>query len=81
MKSLITLALLLISTAVSFAASTDSAQIVGDLKVDGVHFSKDGSTMYSANSLLKNKGAWQSSTLYSAGDVVQSQAGVLAQRE
>lgn len=69
MKTIITLTLFLLCVTKSFA--TDSARVAGDLKVGGIHFSNDGSTMYSANNLLKNKGDWSSSTLYSVGDVVQ----------
>lgn len=52
-----------------FAA--DAVWVVGDIKVDGIHFG-DGSTLYSSNDLMRNKGNWSPSALYSAGDVVQS---------
>jgi hypothetical protein len=68
--SMLTMTVLWASTI--FAA--DAARVVGDLKVDGIHFT-DSSTMHSANNFLKNKGAWASSDLYSAGDVVQAQSG------
>ena len=72
MKIIITITLSLL-LAVSAMAASDAVHVVGDLKVEGIHFAKDGSTMDSANDMLKNKGAWESGTLYSAGDVVQSQ--------
>jgi hypothetical protein len=65
--------LILLST-LTFAAS-DAVRVEGDLKVGGIHFSKDGSTINSANDVLKNKGTWTVGTLYSAGDVVQTQTG------
>jgi streptogramin lyase len=71
MKSLTALAFSLLCVASSFAAS-DAVRIVGDVKVDGIHFA-DGSTMYTGNGLLKDKGIWLATHLYSAGDVVQSQ--------
>jgi len=71
MKTIIVLILSLLCAGTSFAA--DAARVVGDLKVGGLHFSKDGSTMDSSNDLLKNSGGWASATLYSAGSVVQSQ--------
>jgi hypothetical protein len=70
MKSFIAFIILLLSTDISFAAG-DAVRVSGDLKVNGVHFS-DGSTMSSANDMLKNKGTWVSGNLYSAGDVVQN---------
>ena len=60
---------------VSSFAAADAVRVEGDLKVGGIHFSKDGSVMNSANDLLKNKGAWAAGTSYSAGDVVQAQSG------
>jgi hypothetical protein len=74
MKPIITVALLLLWTLTAFAA-TDAVRVGGDIKVDGIHFSKDGSTMSTANGLLKNKGTWNSSALYSEGDFVQAQSG------
>lgn len=54
-------------------AAPDAARVVGDLKINGLHFSGDGSTMYSANDMLRNKGIWDYGKAYSTGDVVQSQ--------
>jgi hypothetical protein len=72
MNAIITVTLFLLCAATSFAA--DAARVEGDLKVNGIHFS-DSSTMSTSKGLLKDKGAWSSSTLYSAGDVVQSLGG------
>jgi len=72
MKTIISLTLSLVWAATSFAAA-DAARVEGYLKVKGIHFANDGSTIYSSNELLKNKGAWSGSSTYSAGDVVQSQ--------
>lgn len=66
----VTIAILVCTTS-CFASSTDAARVVGDLKVDGIHFS-DSSSLNSANGLFKDKGTWLSSNLYSVGDVVQS---------
>ena len=74
MKIVMAMTVCLLWSVSSFAAA-DSVRVAGDLKVGGVHFSGDGSTIYSANDLLKNKGAWTSGTLYSAGDVVQTPGG------
>ena len=71
--SIMFLSLLFLAT-YSLAAS-DAVRVGGDLKVDGIHFSKDGSTINSSDDLLKNKGAWTSSVLYSVGDIVQVQSG------
>lgn len=73
MKKFSMLALLLLWTATSLAAP-DAAQVVGDLKVDGIHFSKDGSTMNSANGIFITQGAWSPSISYSVGAVVQVQS-------
>lgn len=56
-------------------AASDAARIAGDLKTNGILFSQDGSKLYSAKDLLKNRGMWNSTTLYSAGDVVQTTSG------
>ena len=71
MKSLVMALLLLLCSTRVFAAN-DSAEIIGDLKTDGIHFSGDNSTISSSNDLLKNKGAWSAAANYSQGDVVQS---------
>ena len=63
----------LLFIATSSLAASDAVRVGGDLKVDGIHFSKDGSTINSSNDLLKNTGGWSSVNVYSAGDVVQSQ--------
>lgn len=59
--------------AVPVLAASDAARVAGDLKINGIHFSGDGSTMYSANDMLRNKGSWEYGKTYSTGDVVQSQ--------
>ena len=50
--------------------ATDAARIEGEVKENGIHFS-DGSTKSNAIGLPKDTGAWSSSVLYSAGNVVQ----------
>lgn len=72
MKFIATLVLLLLCTSTSFADQIDAARIVGDLKLTGIHFSGDSSTIYSSKGLVYNKGAWTAGVAYSAGDVVQS---------
>jgi hypothetical protein len=59
----------------SFATTTDSARVAGDLKVGGIHF-QDNSTLSSADGLLKTKGAWALDKLYSVGDIVQIQGAM-----
>jgi len=60
---------------ISFADQTDAAHIVGDLKVTGIHFGGDSSTLYSSKGLLADKGSWTSGVNYTAGDVVQNSGG------
>lgn len=71
MKVYIIMSLFVLCAVRSFAAN-DAAEVAGDLKLNGIHFSGDNSTMNSSYDLLKNKGAWSSAANYSQGDVVQS---------
>jgi hypothetical protein len=68
--------LCLFSVAQTIALAADGARVAGDLKVDGIHFSIDGSVLSSANQLLKSQGDWSANATYSVNDVVQN-GGVL----
>lgn len=71
MKFYLVLAISMVCSSPLFAAQVDTARVAGDLKVEGIHFSKDGSTLESSTGFLKENGTWDGAVTYSAGAVVQ----------